>query len=379
MSKPAALILAACLLAACDDKPEPVMAPVKDPMMVTASPSLLTRLKVAEVQRGLVSETLRVPGRLSFDEQRLARIGATVTGRVTTLDAQVGDVVRQGSMLARLNSTELSAAQLAFLKARSQLEVDQRAAERARLLLSADVIGSAEVQRREGQFQIASAELRAAADQLRLLGLGQAAIDRLGRSGRIEPVSPVTASLSGVVVARNVAQGQVVQPADVLFTVADLSRLWAVAEIPERQASHVRTGESVEIEVPALDGETLRGKLIFVSQTIDPETRTVLVRTELDNRDGRLKPDMLATMLISDKPVERLVIPATAVVRENNRDHVFVAQDANHFRLTPVTLGAAREGIRPVISGLQGGEKLVLDGAFHLNNSRTQQALGSDE
>lgn len=379
MSKPAALIFAACLLSACDDKLEPARTPIKDPMVVAASPALLTRLKIAEVQRGLISEVLRVPGRLSFDEQRLARIGATVTGRVTTLDAQVGDTVQHGSMLARLNSTELSAAQLAFLKARSQLEVDQRAAERARLLLSADVIGSAEVQRREGQFQIASAELRAAADQLRLLGLGQAAIDRLGRSGHIEPVSPVTASLSGVVIARNVAQGQVVQPADVLFTVADLSRLWAVAEIPERQASHVRAGETVEIEIPALDGEARQGKLIFVSQTIDPETRTVLVRTELDNRDGRLKPDMLATMRISDKPVERLVIPATAVVRENNRDHVFVAQDANHFRLTPVTLGVAREGIRPVISGLQGGEKLVLDGAFHLNNSRAQQALGSNE
>jgi cobalt-zinc-cadmium efflux system membrane fusion protein len=188
-------------------------------------------------------------------------------------------------------------------------------------------------------------------------------------------VVPVVATLGGAVVERRLAQGQVVQPADVLFVVADLSRLWAVAEVPEQQVSQVRTGQTVTIEVPALGNEKLTGKLIFVSQTINPETRTVLVRTELDNRDGRLKPAMLASMLIEGKPVDRMVIVASAVVRENDEDHVFIAEPGDAFRLVPVRLGPAQGGQRVVLSGLKGQERVVIDGAFHLNNERNRQAL----
>jgi hypothetical protein len=119
----------------------------------------------------------------------------------------------------------------------------------------------------------------------------------------VNSLTPVVATLSGVVVERKLAQGQVVQPADALFVVADLSNLWAVAQVPEQQVSQVKAGQSVSIEVPALGNEKLLGKLIYVGQTIDPETRTVLVRTELDNSDGRFKPAMLASMLIEAKPV----------------------------------------------------------------------------
>jgi cobalt-zinc-cadmium efflux system membrane fusion protein len=183
------------------------------------------------------------------------------------------------------------------------------------------------------------------------------------------------ATMSGVVVERKLAQGQVVQPADALFVVADLSRLWAVAQVPEQQVSQVKTGQSVSIEVPALGNEKLIGKLIFVGQTIDPETRTVLVRTELDNRDGRLKPAMLASMLIEAKPVERLVVPASAVVRENDEDHVFVGEGEGAFRLVKVKLGPEQGGMRVLQSGLKGGEKLVVDGAFHLNNERNRKEM----
>jgi cobalt-zinc-cadmium efflux system membrane fusion protein len=171
------------------------------------------------------------------------------------------------------------------------------------------------------------------------------------------------------------AQGQVVQPADALFVVADLSRLWAVAQVPEQQVSQVKAGQSVSIEVPALGNEKLVGKLIFVGQTINPETRTVLVRTELDNRDGRLKPAMLASMLIEARAVERLVVPASAVVRENDADHVFVATGNGVFHLTNVKLGPEQAAQRVVLSGLKGEEMIVVDGAFHLNNERNRKAM----
>jgi cobalt-zinc-cadmium efflux system membrane fusion protein len=370
------LLLTAALLLGCnkDDK-KAETAHASDPAVVAPGPELLAQLQLAEVSIRPVAETLRVAGRIDFDEQRLARIGATVTGRVTQIDALLGQEVKRGEVLARLNSSELSSQQLAYLKARSQLELNRRNAERAKALYEADVIAAAEVQRRASEYQISVAETRAAADQLHILGVSPAAVERLGRDGAVDSVTPVVATLAGVVVERKLAQGQVVQPADTLFVVADLSRLWAVAQVPEQQVSQVKVGQSVSIEVPALGNERLIGKLIFVGQTINPETRTVLVRTELDNHDGRLKPAMLASMLIEAKPVERMVVPSSAVVRESDEDHVFVAEGDGVFRLLKVKLGPEQAGMRVVLSGLKGNEKLVVNGAFHLNNERNRKAM----
>ena len=325
-------LLTVSLLLGCNKERDVKQAAVvNDPMLVTASPALMESLRLAEVAAEPVAETLRVAGNIGFDEQRLTRIGASITGRVVQIDAQLGQQVRKGDVLARLNSAELSEQQLAYLKALAQLELNKRNAERAKALFEADVIGAAELQRRESEYKISTAETRAAADQLRLLGVTDAAIARLGKAGEVDSVTPVVASLGGVVVERKLLQGQVVQPSDILFAVADLSRLWAVAQVPEQQVGQVKVGQSVSIEVPALGNEKLVGKLIYVAQTIDPETRTVLVRTELDNSDGRLKPAMLATMLIEARPVERLVLPASAVVRENDAEHVFVPKAMAYF------------------------------------------------
>jgi len=370
------LLLTVAALLGCNKEDSKVAAPNgNDPALVTPAPELLAQLKLADVSIRPVAETLRVAGRIDFDEQRLARIGATVTGRVTQIDALLGQEVKKGDVLARLNSSELSSQQLAYLKARSQLELNRRNAERAKALFDADVIAAAEMQRRDSEYQISVAETRAAADQLQILGVSPAAVERLAKNGAVDSVTPVVATLGGVVVERKLAQGQVVQPADALFVVADLSRLWAVAQVPEQQVSQVKVGQTVNIEVPALGNEKLIGKLIFVGQTINPETRTVLVRTELDNTYGRLKPAMLASMLIEAKPVEHMVIPASAVVRENDEEHVFVAEGDGVFRLLKVKLGPEQGGQRVVISGLKGQEKLVVDGAFHLNNERNRKEM----
>lgn len=376
MKKVLFLLLTATLLAGCnkDDK-KSIAGAVSDPGLVAPAAELLAQLKVAPVRAQPVAETLRVAGRIDFDEQRLARIGATITGRVTEIDALLGQEVKKGEVLAQLNSSELSTQQLAYLRARAQLELNRRNAERAQLLYEADVIGAAELQRRQSEFQISVAETRAAADQLQLLGVTPASIERLGRQGAINSLTPVLSTLNGYVVERKLAQGQVVQPADALFVVADLSRLWAVAQVPEQQVSQVKVGQSVSIEVPALGNEKLVGKLIYVGQTINPETRTVLVRTELDNRDGRLKPAMLASMLIEARAVERQVVPASAVVRENDEDHIFVGLDDSTFRLTKVKLGPEQSGQRVVISGLKGDENIVINGAFHLNNERNRKEM----
>ncbi len=348
-----------------------------DVMRVFAPESLKAQIQVAEVASHELSDTLRVAGQIDFDEQALTRIGASVTGRVTQIQATLGQVVTKGDTLALINSSELSGSQLAYLKARSEKELHRRNMERAKTLFESDVISAAELHRRESEYEIASAETRAAQDQLRVLGVSSKSIERLGSTGTIDSVASVIATIKGVVVERKIATGQVVQPSDVLFSVADLSRVWAVAQVPEQQISQVKVGQSVSIEVPALANEKLVGKLIYVGQTVNPDTRTVLVRTELDNSSGRLKPSMLASMLIEAAPVARVVVPITAVVRQDEVDHVFVEESNNYFRLIPVKLAAEQSGQRVVLEGLKPGMRIVSEGAFHLNNHRNLAEMES--
>lgn len=349
--------------------------PASDPLMVIASRETLETLAFGSVGSSDVREQLRVPARVEVDETLMARIGAPVTGRVTDLAATVGQNVRRGQVLATIYSTELSTAQLGFLKAYSQRALAERSAGRAQQLLDADVIGTAELQRRQGELSQADAEVSAARDQLKVLGMSEAAIQRLERSRTVNSVTQIVATVNGTVIERKVTEGQVVQPADGVLLVADLSSVWIVADVPEQNAGFVRVGESVEVEVAALPGRRFAGRLAFVSPTVNPETRTVRARIDLPNPDRELKPAMLATMLVKGRSERRSVIPASAVVRDENREYVFVRTGEVTFQARQLSLGAELEGRRIVMSGLREDETIVTDGAFHLNNERKRREL----
>ena len=375
-----ALLTCLLLISGCKkSQPSGAAQTAQDPNLVMANESLLAQIKISVVSQGDVSDILRVAGQIDFDEQALTRIGASVTGRVTQINAQLGNEVKKGDTLALINSSELSNSQLAYLKARSEKEFHRRTVQRAKTLFEADVISAAELQRRESEYEVASAQTRAAQDQLRVLGVNLKAMEELATTGAIDSVASVMATIKGVVVERKVTTGQVVQPADVLFTVADLSRVWAVAQVPEQQVAQVKVGQSVRIEVPALENEKLIGKLIYVGQTVNPESRTVLVRTELDNTSGRLKPSMLASMLIESTPTKRVVVPITAIVREQDADYVFIEEKPGSFRLKPVRLSSEHNGQRVVLDGLSQGMRIVSDGAFHLNNHRNLKDMEKGE
>lgn len=377
------LFLLGCLaLGACSSKEEATKAappsgqaaaaPANDPMTIVADAEVAKWLKVAPVQTVEYRETIRVPASASVDETRVARIGASVTGRITELRAIVGQNVTRGQVLAALNSTELSNAQLAFLKAYSAKMLAQRAAERAQQLFDADVIGLAELQRRQTELAQAEADMSASHDQLKVLGMAEASIEKLESTRTVNSQSFVVSSISGTVIDRTVAQGQVVQPGAAVFTVADLSRLWVQAEVPEKQSDLVKVGDVVKVAIPALENRTIEGRLVFVSSTVNPETRTVTVRTEVANTDRSIRPAMLAVMMIEDRPTMRPVVPVDAVVRESNKDYVFTRLADNRYKLVTVALGPESNGVRPVIEGLKDGETIVADGAFHLNNERKQ-------
>ncbi|WP_420227577.1 efflux RND transporter periplasmic adaptor subunit [Pigmentiphaga litoralis] len=374
LSFSASLVALAIALSACGDKaPETAApaAPAGDPAIVTADEAMASRIKVATITKQPFGEMLRVSGRIDFDIERVARIGATVTGRVTEIRAELGQAVKPGDVLARLHSSELGTAQLAYLKSRAYSELQANNRERARQLFAADVIGRGELQKRENEYNVAEAERRAARDQLNVLGMSDGVISRLGSDGQISSFSPVVSTMRGSVVELNVSIGQVVQPAQALFTVADLSRVWAVAEVPEAQADLVAQGQTTEIEVPALGNTKFTGKLIYVGQIVNPTTRTVLVRTSLENPEGRLKPAMLASMLIASRPSDKVVVANSAVIRSEDKDMVYVETKPGTYRATEVTLGQSYNGTRVVQSGVREGDKVVVEGAFHLNNQRT--------
>jgi cobalt-zinc-cadmium efflux system membrane fusion protein len=371
-----ALVLAGCGKDEAAKKPAaPAVQKKSDPMVVELNPEMTKQFRVEAAQMASIAITQKVSGRIEANEHRTTRIGASVSGRVIQVMAEVGDRVKAGQALARLASPELTNAQLAFLRAVSSTKLAERSVERAQQLVLADVIGNAELQRREVELSVARAELRAASDQLRLIGMSAASIEKLRETGALASEVPITATRTGIVIERKVSQGQVAQPGDPLFTVADLSTVWVVGALPEQDANSVQLNQRVEVEVAALGQQVLKGKIVFISDTVQSDTRTVPIRTEVDNPKFELKPQMLATLRLNGLFVEQLAVPATAVVRENDKDFVFVKIGDNRFRLTEVQLDPLAGELRPVRKGIDVGTPVVVDGSFHLNSQRKRAEL----
>ncbi|TXI45252.1 efflux RND transporter periplasmic adaptor subunit [Methylophilus sp.] len=368
----------AVMSTACSEKPAPAAETkeVVDPNLVMLTKELEANVKTGPVTEFQFVDTLRIPGRIQVDEQYESRAGASITGRISTLDVNLGDEVKAGQRLATIKSTELAQYQLSYIKASQQMQLQTKAVDRAKQLLEADVISLAELQRREGELNAANAELNAARDQLLVLGMAPASISQLGLHNSGMSTSQVNSKITGTVIARKARLGQVVAPAEELFVIADLSHVWAVAEIPEQQIAHIKEGQSLDIEVPALDDAELTGTLAFVGDIVNPATRTVMARANISNDKMLLKPDMLITILLEAKPEKVIAIPSTAVVRENNADHVFVQTlKPTQYKLLPVTLGRTYQDKREVLQGLQPGDQIVLDGAFHVNNERKRKEM----
>jgi cobalt-zinc-cadmium efflux system membrane fusion protein len=367
--------LLALILMACGSKQETQTAKVNDPNIVELPAEMAKGITVMKVGDAEIRDLLRIPGSIQVDEQRMARIGAPVTGRISDIDVVLGQHVKRGQVLATVNSTELAQNQLAYIKALQQISLQSKAVERAKALLDADVIAPAELQKRESELSGAKADLIAARNQLMVLGMSQANIDKLSRSAQMDTFSNINARIAGTVISRKINLGQVVQPADELFVVADLSTVWAVAEVPEHQIDLIEKGQEVDIEIPAIYEKPIKGKLIFVGDVVNPETRTVTVRSEILNNKQEIKPDMLVSMLVLSKPTKKLSVPAQAIVRENDKNYVFVQIAPNKYRLREVTTDEEYQGNVAVINGLSAGETIIVEGAFHVNNERKRKEL----
>ncbi|HET8720847.1 MAG TPA: efflux RND transporter periplasmic adaptor subunit [Nitrospira sp.] len=348
--------------------------------LVTLTPEEIRSgaIVVEPVVRGEFKLHRDFPATVVPDHHATADITALVRGRVIDVYADLGQQVKAGDLLAMLNSSELGMAQSSYLKAVAKLYVAERAYERATMLLREKVIGLAEAQRRQGEMLSLRAEKREAEDRLRLLGMSDELIGKLHRDQKIASYVPITAPFDGRVIARNLTKGEVVEVTEKLFTVADLSEVWVLANIPEKDITFIRaeaaTDKSgveqlVEVLLTAYPGEVFHGKITYVGDVLDVATRTMNLRLELPNPHRKLKPEMYATIRVHSLPEHGvLMVPESAVQRERDRRFVFVQRDAHTFEARDVTLGEGNGELIKVLDGLQEGEPVVVKGAYVLKS-----------
>lgn len=374
----ALLTLAASLLlpAGCKKTVEPTpVSEQENPSEISVTPQLAGNLKLGSAEVRDVLGALEIAAHVQTDATHVSRVGSPVAGRILRILVFEGQTVRAGTTLATLHSTSLSDTQVSLIKAFSDQTLAEAATKRAEQLVEADVIGRAELERRRAELLQASTEVASFRTQLRGLGISERQIQELQKTRRLNADYAIVTPTGGTVLDRKVTAGQVVQPSDEAFTVADLSDVWITANVPEVDAGKLKRGMEVVVHIPALPNEKISSRLTYVAPIVDPETRTVEVRILVPNPSGLFRPDELATMVFTGHTTRELTLPQTAVVREENKDHIFVQIAPNKFVLREVNLGDESGDRRVVRSGVTASERIVLDGAFHLNNQRMQNAI----
>ena len=369
--------------ASCDRAPAPAPAEESKPKH-SAGEARLVRLPLDEVTRSGVTvepvgrtafRTYRTfPGVIRPNENALANITTLVRGRVAEVDADLGQMVKANQLLVVLHSGDLGLAQSAYLKARARRHVAEQAYQRAEFLFKEKVIGQAEAQRREGEMISIRAEAQEALEGLRLLGMGDKEIGILERTQKIRSQVAIVAPFAGRVIARDLTKGELVETTQKLFVVADLSTVWVVANVSEKDVSYVQRAtvspnQPVEVFVTAYPDDVFQGTVSYVDDVLDTATRTMQVRLSLPNPTGHLKPEMFATIRVSSEPApDVLVVPEAAVQHDRDRSFVFVQKEPGVFEARTIKVGEKNGTVAEVLEGLQEGESVVKEGAFTLKS-----------
>lgn len=363
------------LLAACSPpEPEPApAAPPADPAIVELEAVLAEQLVTEPVRRTELRRTIRLPASIELDPMGLSHIESGVRARVVEVHVQRGALVEVGTPLAVLMSPEFTRGQVSFLGALADRELQRSAVERAEELVEAEVISRAELERRRTRLFVASTDVKSYRSQLELMGMAPRDIDEIETSRTILEEVTVYSRTFGTVIERMVSREQVVEAGERVFTIADLSRVRVEGEAPADEVQFLDSADHLLVEIPALDAERIKAELLYVDATADRATRTVTVRTEIDNTGATIKPGMLAILVVVGPAEVSLAVPAGAIVRERNQDYVFVQESSGRYRFTKVVVKPEVDGIRAVSRGLREGDLVVVDGASRLYSVRRQR------
>jgi len=377
----AALILAgslsASLLAGCGDNHTPENTEVQSEKSVEGTEKALTLsaeeaqtagIKLQKLELQDTAGHILVTAIIQANQDKLAHVVPRVPGRIVKVDASLGDRVKPGQALAMLDSIELGEARSSYLQAASEAAVAQAGLARAQRLNADNIIPEKDYLRARAEHEKARASLHAAADTLRMMGVIP---EKLSGS-----VFPLTAPFAGTVIEKKAVRGELAQPDTSLFTVADLSTLWIEADLFEKDLGKVRIGAHATVTLTAYPGEVFTGRLTYISSTMDKETRTVKARVEVPNPDGRLKPEMFATVAIdTGGSVKALRVPEDAVLLMQGQSTVFVAERGG-FEPRAVEVGERAQGYAVLKSGVAAGERVVARGAYALKARLLKSQIG---
>jgi cobalt-zinc-cadmium efflux system membrane fusion protein len=359
--------------------PTPVQAQTS-----TADKTIETEIVSAAPFAGVVTAT----GKILAAEDRTAVIGPVNEGRIVKLYAGQGTRVRKGQKLAELESADIDQAEADYLKALADSENAKRSAaaeiklaqqtyDRTKALYEKTVVPGKNLQSAEHDLEVAKANaenniastnvsLTAARRHLLILGLTDATIDSLGKKPGLAATFSLNSPIDGVVVERNATIGATVGTDANVFKIIDISRVWIDANVFEKDLPRVRVGQQVKVTTTAFPGTTFSGRVIFVNSVVDPDSRTVKVRTEVPNPDGRLKPDMFANVeVITDVAGNAISVPQSAVLEDGGKSFVFVAENDAYKKLQVQT--GIKTGDRvEIVDGLKSGDKVVIKGNYLL-------------
>lgn len=301
-------------------------------------------LRVAPVSRGTFTSSLDVSGVLGFNERDVAVIQARTNGFVERVYARApGDVLTAGTALADILVPEWTAAQSEFLALRRSGDADLIAAARQRL---------------------------------RLTGMPASLIAQVERSGKVQSELTVTSPLGGVLQALDVRAGMTVASGETLARVNGLNSVWLAVAVPESQTGSVAVGQAVEARLPAFPGRVFNGTVSAILPDTNPDSRTLRVRVELTNADGRLRPGMTAQVRLNRSTgQDSLSVPSEAVIRTGKRALVMLAEDAGHYRPVEVRLGQESDGRTVILEGLAEGQSVVTSGQFLLDSEASLKGI----
>jgi cobalt-zinc-cadmium efflux system membrane fusion protein len=285
---------------------------------------------------------------------------------------KLGDSVKKGQPLVMIESSAASEAESAFTQAeasvrQAEVTASKADADLARLsdLFSHNAVAQKEVLSAKTALALATSgveQAKSAREQARRR------LDLLGLTpGRSDQAVTVAAPLAGKVLEVSVVEGEFrTETSTPLITIADLSRVWATSEVPESKIRYCKLGGQADLELIAYPGESFRGRVTRIADTVNGETRTIKVSTELDNGAGRLRPEMFGSLRYADGVVPTPWIPTAAVVRVAEKDCVFVERNKGHFQATPVDVGKPYNGGFAIVQGVRPGDKIVTQGSVYL-------------
>ena len=380
------LVLIASIFGACNRSANPPANPATAPATVQnpAGQTIETELVTPQSISGSISAT----GKILVPEDRTAVIGPVNAGRIVRLYAGQGSRVRKGQKLADLESADIDQAQSDYLKALADAENARRTAaaeiklaqatyDRTKVLYEKTIVPGKNLQSAEHDLEVArataessiastKAALTAARRKLLVLGMSNAAIDALSKKSDLSAVFSLNSPIDGIVVERNATIGASVDTNANLFKIIDISRVWIDANVFEKDLERVRKGQDVRLTVTAFPQAKFSGRVIFVSSVVEPDSRTVKVRTEVTNVDDRLKPDMFANVeIVTDINRSAISVPQSAVLDDGGKSVVFVA-DGNGYKKKIVTAGIKGNDRIEIVDGLSAGDKVVVKGNYLL-------------